>query len=122
ELSVALSAPPAAPAPAIGGAVPGALARRIETRLDGQGPGLVRRTWTVRYRGGFERTVGAAQLVGPFQDPAARACTGRIVVSQRLLDDGRAGPGTVAAEVARALDAELAGESYVGVGSYRRVE
>jgi len=82
----------------------------------------VRRTWAVRYRGGFERAVGAAQLVGPFQDPAARACTGRVAVSQRLLDDGRAGPGTIAAEMARALDAELAGESYLGVGDYRRVE
>ena len=45
-----------------------------------------------------------------------------MVVSQRLLDDGRAGPGTIAAEMAKAIDAELAGESYLGVGSYRRVE
>lgn len=127
ELSVELSAPLVAPGntPALGGAVPEALARRVETRVDDQGPGLAHRTWTVRYRGGFERAVSAAQLVGPLQEPAPadrRPCTGRIVVSQRLLDDGRAGPGTVAAEMARALDAELAGESYPGVGDYRRVE
>jgi hypothetical protein len=101
--------------------VPEALAGRVETRLEGTSPGLVRRTWTVRYRGGFERTVGAAQLVGPFQDPAARACTGRVAVSQRLLDDGRAGPGTIAAEMAKVLAAELAGERYLGIGSFRRV-
>jgi hypothetical protein len=120
DLVVELRAPLASPALALDGAVPPALAPRVETALEGAAPGLVRRTWTVRYRGGFSRAVGAAQLVGPFQDPAARACTGRVAVSQRLLDDGRAGPGTLAAEVARALDAELSGESYVGIGSYRR--
>jgi hypothetical protein len=124
ELAVELAAPgqASAGAPALEGAVPEALARRVETHLEGGGPGLVRRTWTVRYRGGFSRAVGAARLVGPLQDPAARACTGRIAVSQRLLDDGRAGPGTIAAEMGKALTAELAGESFLGVGSFRRVE
>jgi hypothetical protein len=122
ELAVELRAPAASPTLALEGTVPATLAPRVETRTDGAAPGLVRRTWTVRYRGGFERTVGAAQLVGPFQDPAARACTGRVAVSQRLLDDGRAGPGTIAAEMAKSLDAELRGESYLGIGSYRRVE
>ncbi len=122
DLAVELRAPLASPVLALDGAVPAALAPRVETHQDGAAPGLVRRTWAVRYRGGFSRAVGAAQLVGPFQDPAARACTGRVAVSQRLLDDGRAGPGTIAAELARALDAELRGERYLGVGSYRRVE
>ncbi|HSK00348.1 MAG TPA: hypothetical protein VK932_03865 [Kofleriaceae bacterium] len=103
------------------GAVPPALAHRVETATEGDAPGLVRRTWTVRYRGGFARTVGVAALVGPFQDPAARPCTGRVAVSQRLLDDGHASPGTVAAELGKALEAELAGERFVGVGSFRRV-
>ncbi len=102
-------------------AVPAALAGRVEAAIDGEAPGLVRRTWTVRYRGGFARTVGVAELVGPFQDPAARPCTGRVAVAQRLLDDGHASPGTVAAELGKALEAELAGESFVGVGSFRRV-
>lgn len=122
ELAVELRAPPAAAAPAIDGDVPAALARHVETELAGAAPGLVRRTWTVRYRGGIARSVGAAQLVGPFQDPAARACTGRVVIGQRLLDDGRAGPGTIAGELAAALTAELAGESFVGAGSFRRVD
>lgn len=122
ELAVELRAPLASPVLALDGAVPDAIAARVETGLSGAPPGLVRRTWTVRYRGGHARSIGASQLVGPFQDPAARACTGRIAVSQRLLDDGRAGPGTVAAEMAKALDAELRGESYVGIGDYQRVE
>jgi hypothetical protein len=122
ELAVELRAPAAAPAPALEGTVPAALARRVETRLSADAPGLVRRTWAVRYRGGFERAVGAAQLVGPFQDPAARACSGRIVVGQRLLDDGRAGPGTIAGEMAKALDDALRGEGYFGIGDYVRTE
>jgi hypothetical protein len=122
ELAVELRGPAAAPALSLESTVPAALTDRVEASQDGAAPGLVRRTWTVRYRGGFERSVGATQLVGPFQDPATRACTGRITVSQRLLDDGRAGPGTVAAELGKALDAELRGESYVGVGAYRRVD
>jgi hypothetical protein len=44
------------------------------------------------------------------------------VVGQRLLDDGHAGPGTIARELATSLAAELAGESYFGVGAYERVE
>lgn len=122
DLAVTLSGPPSAPSPSLAGVVPEALTDRVETHLEGSAPGLLRRTWTVRYRGGHARTVGAAQLVGPFQDPAARPCTGRIAVSQRLLDDGRAGPGTIAAEMAKALDAELRGEGYPGIGDYRRVE
>ena len=105
-----------------GATVPAALAARVVAAQDGAAPGLVRRTWTVRYRGGHERAVGAARLVGPFQDPAARACVGRVVVAQRLLDDGRAGPGTIAGEVARLLDAELRGEGFFPAGDYERVE
>ena len=122
ELAVELRAPLAAPSPALEGDVPEALVRRVETRVDGEPPGLVRRTWTVRYRGGYERAVGAVQLVGPFQDPAAPPCSGRLVVGQRLLDDGRAGPGTLAGAIAAMLEAELRGESYVGIGDFRRIE
>jgi hypothetical protein len=61
-------------------------------------------------------------LVGPFQDPAKPACSGRVVVGQRLLDDGHAGPNTIAGEMAKNIDAELHGESFFGAGDYRRVE
>ncbi|MGN6106790.1 MAG: hypothetical protein ACTHU0_16905 [Kofleriaceae bacterium] len=122
ELAVELRAPLAAPTASLDGTVPAPLADRVVSQLDDGAPGLVRRTWAVRYRGGYERRVGAAQLVGPFQDPAARACTGRIVVGQRLLDDGRASPGTIAHELAQLLDGELRGESVFGAGDYRRVE
>lgn len=124
DLAVELRAPLAAPAaaPALEGTVPDALVRRVETRLDGEPPGLVRRTWTVRYRGGYERSAFAAQLVGPSQDPAAPPCSGRLVVGQRLLDDGRAGPGTLAGAVAAMLAAELRDEGFVGIGDFQRVE
>lgn len=122
DLAVELTAPATAAAPQIAGRVPAALADRVATALDpATGPGLVRRTWSVTYRGGFERRVGAAQLVGPFQDPAAPTCTGRVVVGQRLLDDGRAGPGTVAHAMTTLFDRELRGESFFGAGDYRRV-
>ncbi|MDB4960696.1 MAG: hypothetical protein JWP01_695 [Myxococcales bacterium] len=106
------------------GIVPEALAARVITEVDAgtpPGPGLHRRRWSVQYRGGFERAVGAAHLVGPFQDPAARACTGRVVVAQRLLDDGHAGPGTLAAELSKILTAELQGESVFPAGDFRRI-
>jgi hypothetical protein len=44
------------------------------------------------------------------------------VVGQRLLDDGRAGPGTLAGAIAAMLEAELRGEGFVGIGDFRRVE
>ena len=53
------------------------IAARVSTDA---GPGLRHRTWTASYRGGFTREVGASQLVGPFQDPAAPACSGRVVI------------------------------------------
>ncbi len=89
---------------------------------DGGAPGLVWTRWSLRYRGGIERAVGAVQLVGPFQDPAAPPCSGRLVVGQRVLDDGRGGAGTVAAIIAAELTRELAGTSHVGAGAFQRVE
>ncbi len=52
----------------------------------GEQPGLQRQRVSETFRGGHLREVGATQLVGPFQDPKAPACTGRVVVGQRLLD------------------------------------
>jgi hypothetical protein len=93
-----------------------------EAAAAGDGPpGLHYQRWQVTYRGGHTRAVGAAHLVGPFQDPAAPGCGARVVVGQRLLDDGAAGPGTVAHLVRGALERELAGRSLPGAGAYRRV-
>jgi hypothetical protein len=100
------------------GLPPGLVAR---TEVAGAAPGLVFHRYTVAYRGGFSRSVGVAQLAGPFQDPARPACSGRVVVGQRLLDDGAGGPGTVASEVAAALDAELSGAEFLGAGPYERL-
>jgi len=89
---------------------------------DGAAPGLVWTRWSVAYRGGITRSVGMSQLVGPFQDPAAPPCSGRLVVGQRLLDDGAAGTGTVAALIAAELGRELAGTDQPGAGTFRRVD
>ena len=78
------------------------------------GPGLVHQTWSTSYRGGYTRSVGATQLVGPFQDPALPACTGRVVVGQKMLD--------AIAEVMKAeTDKELRGLSVFPIGDYQRI-
>jgi hypothetical protein len=97
------------------------LARAVAVTRDGASPGLERMRWRIGYRGGIVREVGAAQLVGPFQDPARPPCGGRIVVGQRFLDDGAAGPGTVAAQVRAAVEAELRGFEQFPAGRFERV-
>lgn len=121
ELVVRVGGPPAAPTLALDAALPPSLAGRI-TVDDSSGPGLHRRRWAMRYRGGVERAVGAVQLVGPFQDPSAARCSGRIVVGQALLDDGRASPGTIAAAMRRELLAALRGETVFPVGELHRID
>jgi hypothetical protein len=79
------------------------------------GPGLVHRRWAEHYRGGFTRSVGATQLAGPFQDPAAPACSGRVVVGQRMLDQ-------LAAVMRREIHRQLVGTSVFPVGDYKRVK
>lgn len=83
-------------------------------------PGLQLTRYSVAYRGGFERSVGVASLA-PRRELSPTGCTGRVVVGQRLLDDGAAGRGTVARELAVALAAELAGETIVGLGEFEYV-
>lgn len=122
ELAVDVRAPPASPTLALEGALPGALAGRVAIEDSPAGPGLHRRRWSVRYRGGIERAVGAVQLVGPFQDPAAARCVGRAIVGQHLLDDGRAGPGTIAAAMKVTLEAQLVGATVFPVGELLRIE
>ena len=94
------------------GRVPDALAPRVEVHRE-PGP-LARTRWTVRYRGGFVREVGATELVGPFQQPGA--CVGRIVVGQQLLD------ASIAPVVGKLIDDELRGETVFPVGDYRRID
>ena len=99
------------------GTVPVAIAPRVMIDdADGAptGPGLHRRQWTVTYRGGFTRSVGAARLVGPFQDPAKLACSGRVIVGQALL-------AQIGVTIRAQLDAELRGESIFPIGAYQKV-
>ena len=115
EFTVELRAPLASPTLALDAELPPEIADRVTIALEQDAPGLARRTWSTRYRGGYLRSVGAAQLVGPFQDPAGVACTGRVVVGQRLLD-------AFAAPMKAALEAELKGEGFLGIGNFVRVK
>ena len=78
-------------------------------------PGLQRRRWSVHYRGGFTREVGATQLAGPFQDPSKRACSGRVIVGQRMLD-------AMTPVVQDTIDAELRGLDVFPIGAYKKIE
>ena len=103
------------------GTLPDELEDRVVHELLGTA-GLRHARYSVTYRGGFTRSVGVSGLVGPFQDPAKPACTGRVVVGQKLLDDGTAGPATIAGEIKRTLAAELDGESFTGIGKFEGVD
>jgi hypothetical protein len=94
----------------------------MNARREPEGIGLEYVRWVARYRGGYTRTAGSAAIVGRKQDPEAHECVGRVVVGQRMLDDGSASPGTFAGELARVMDAELRGETVVGLGDYKKVE
>jgi hypothetical protein len=86
------------------------------------GPGLVHQRWSTSYRGGYTRSIGATQLVGPFQDPDHLACTGRVVIGQRMLDDGQAGASTIAGVMKQMIDSELRGQDIWPIGAYKRIE
>ncbi|HUS31832.1 MAG TPA: hypothetical protein VMZ53_25200 [Kofleriaceae bacterium] len=86
-----------------------------ELKLDG-GPGLVRKHWTKTYRGGFTRDVGVTQLVGPFQDPAKPACTGRVVIGQSFLTD------QLAPIMKAMIDEQLRGMEVFPVGQYKSIQ
>jgi hypothetical protein len=77
-------------------------------------PGLHRRHFRVSYRGGHVREVGASELVGPFQDPNAPACSGRVVVGQRLLD-------TMAPVMKDMVTAEMRGLDIFPIGAFRKI-
>lgn len=86
------------------------------------GPGLVRKHWRTTYRGGYTREVAATKLAGPFLDPAAPPCTGRVVVGQRLLDDGSGESHTIAGLMKREIDEQLRGMDVFPVGKYKRIK
>ncbi len=128
DLEVAIAGPAVAPQWSLRGTAPADLGPRLTVDLDGApltdapvAPGLHYLRFTTHYRGGFERRVGAVQLVGPFQDPAHPPCSTRVIVGQRFLDDGHAGPGTVAHAVKAELTRQLRGTSAFPVGDFVRV-
>ncbi len=127
-LATSATSATSAAAPSIPAHLDPALAARVRTLADraptSSGAGLRRLRWRADYRGGYVRSVGASQLVGPFQDPAAPPCAGRVVISQRLLDDGaeRAddddAPTTIAALARHILEEQLADQGRFPVGEF----
>ncbi len=129
-LEVRVRAPRAAAALTIAAEIPAAVHEEVTVEVDGVpvdlsqarvGPGLHRVEWSARYRGGFERRVGMAQLVGPFQDPRQPPCSVRLLVGQAFLDDGAGSPGTVADVARRVFEQELAGFERWPIGEFRRI-
>jgi hypothetical protein len=135
-LRVSLRAPLVAPGPgiALDAELPADAAERARVLVDGHDlgppvgavhlarpPGLHRIEWRARYGGGVERRVGWTQLVGPFQDPARPPCSARLSIGQRFLDDGRAGPGTLAHVLARLVAEQMRGFEAFPVGAFERV-
>lgn len=121
---VTLTGEPTSARPSLRGDVPAALRARVRQRgdeLPDDAAGLRRWRWRAEYRGGHVREVGASQLVGPFQDPTAPPCGGRITLGQALLDDGAAGPGTVAHLVRELLRRELAQQGGFPLGDFSAV-
>ena len=97
------------------GTVPAAIRSRVVETVEGHGPGLHRTRWSITYRGGYTREVGATLLAGPYQDPKAPACSGRVIVGQALLDQ-------IAVAMRGVIDEQLRGETIFPVGAYRSID
>jgi hypothetical protein len=78
------------------------------------GPGLVRKYFREEYRGGFVREVGVTALVGPLQERPA--CTGRIVIGQKFLDE------QLQPIMKQTIEDQLKGMDIFPVGKYRRLD
>lgn len=114
--------PPGVPAP--GSPV------RTRLELDGKtppppgapmAPGLRRAGWVARFRGGHDARVATTILAGPVAPPRLRWCGVRLKIGPRFLDDGAAGPGTVAHAARAALDERLKGVKGPLVGAFTGV-
>lgn len=130
DLTVDVTTPAVAPRFGVAGQLPAGIGERVTIDIDGTplqpgatvGPGLHAQRWTARYRGDISRSVTTVQLAGPFQDPATPGCSARLAIGQALLDDGAAGPGTIAAIAQRELTRALTGVSEFGIGAFKRVK
>lgn len=116
DLEVRVHGAPAAASFDLRGEVPPSLAGEVAVELSGDPDraGLRHVRWTLAHRGGFVRSVGAAQLVGPFQDPAKPACGGRLVVGQAFLDG-------IAPLVKKGIEDSMKGFDEFPVGAFRKV-
>lgn len=80
------------------------------TLSDELAPGLHYGSWTQKYRGGKTRSVGHAQLIGPFQDPQAPPCSTHLLIDQSFLDDGSKGKAPSEHTLAHIVRTQIAGE------------
>ena len=95
------------------GTVPAAIADRVHVEAEPDSAGLRRSRWHIEYRGGHAREVGATALVGPFQQ--AGACSGRVIVGQKLLD-------ALAPIIATLVKRQLAHTEVFGLGAFEGVD
>lgn len=117
-LVVRVQSPMVSEVRAVHAQVPAALRARVTSRWDGAPTaGLARQQWSITRRGGHRETVGTTQLVGPFLPREIMPCLGYVVVDQAQLQ--AAGPQSLGHTVAAAVDAELRGSDYLGLGAYQ---
>ncbi len=77
-------------------------------------PGLHHIAWKQSYRGGHERSVGYAQLVGPFQDPRTPTCGLALLIAPAFLDQ-------TSPVLEKVVARQLKGLSQWPVGDFRNV-
>ncbi len=77
-------------------------------------PGLHFVEWAQEYLGGHRRSVGHAQLVGPFQDPQSPDCGLSLLIAPSFLDQ-------LAPVLRRLVQRQLKGMSQWPLGSFRKV-
>ncbi len=78
-------------------------------------PGLHFVEWSQEYRGGHKRSVGHAQLVGPFQDPQTPQCGLSLLIAPSFLDQ-------LAPVLRRLVQRQLKGMSQWPLGSFLKVK
>ena len=83
--------------------------------------GMRHLAWRVLYRGGFVREVGKTLLVGEPQTLEDPPCGARVVLHQRLLDDGTANPGTFANVLRRMANSQMTGMSVPVLGKLTEI-
>jgi hypothetical protein len=83
--------------------------------------GMRHLSWKVLYRGGFVREVGTTLLVGEPQKPDDPPCGARVVIHQKLLDDGTSNPKTFANVLREMANSQMQGMSVPVLGALQEI-